>query len=139
MGTIAEEHQAYETPPRNGGTIAITLDSTSRSYDTIALAMGGPDAPQATGRRKEVFVTVSAEGTDAFISFSQTGQTIDDTAKVAAGGTLAYATTYCAKIVKDGTPRRFRLDRVLDRFMNLKAVSAGSGVVRIYVSSPESP
>lgn len=140
MTANAVEYFSDVTPPSDDGIVALGIDSTARSYDITGLALGSPLPPEAALRkRREVFITISAEGTDAFLSFSTVARTIDDTAKIAAGATLALTNTHCAKIVKDGPPHRFRLDRSLHKFLNVKAVSAATGTIRIWVSSPETP
>lgn len=136
MGSLIEDHAAHVLPPRAGQTLVIATDSTARSYDISGLLMG--DIAPGEKRRHEVFVCVVAETQDAYINFSTVAKTVSDTAASAAGTSPpAYADGHSLRVPSGGImPFRFRLDRQLDKFLNVKTAATG-GLLRIWVSSPE--
>ena len=134
MGTsnTVEQHSNVLFP-ENGQTLAITLDNTARSYDLTSLDLGGGVPEGDLDRRLEVFLCVQSDGADAFLSFSKTAKTINETTTVAAGGTLAFADGMAAKVVNNLAPIRFRIDRSRAKFLNVKGSAAGT--LRLWVAS----
>lgn len=131
--SVASEQQQNIQPPRAGQTLAIVLDNTARSYDLTSLDTGGVIPEADTDRRIEVFVTIQAETAGAYLSFSNVARTVNEASAVAAGGTLAYDNTACAKLELGAAAVRYRLNRSLDKFLNVKGT--GAGVLRLWVSS----
>jgi hypothetical protein len=131
--TIAQEQAADTSPPRKGAVLALTIDSTARAYDLTALDLGG--FAFSVGRRNEVFLTLFADGGDVYYYFaSDNTATVDDTAVVAAGGTLAYANGYAMKL-PSGAAHSVRINRATDKYLQVKT-SAGSATLRLFASSP---
>jgi hypothetical protein len=134
MGTVVEEQLANVQPPRRGECFALTVDSTARPYDITALAFGGITPEAAHARRLETFVTLRAVTNDVWFYFSKTtASDLDNTAAIAAGGALAYATPH-AFVIPAGTETRVRLDRSTDLFLIVKAAST-SGILLFRASS----
>lgn len=132
MGNMAIEQYSDVSPPRAGQTLALTLDATARSYDISTLAMGGftPDAD--VKRKSEVYLYMQTESAGAYFTFSIVAKTIDNSVAVAAGSALAYADTHCALIASGGIIR-LRINRSLDKFLNVKGT--GAGTLRLWISS----
>ena len=136
MSTTAVEEQAANLfPPRKSQIIALAVDSTARAYDLWTLTFDGKTP--GSGGRQEVFVQFTAEGTDVFFCFDS-GNTADlsDATTISAGGALAYAVAYGAKLVKDGLYPPVRLDVTKDRYLHVKAASGTSGTLRFWTCSP---
>lgn len=136
MGTTAEKQAAECQPPRRGAVWAVTVDSTARAYelDTIAL---GAFTPEAAGTRSNhVVLYLQAETNDVYFYFdSATGNSLDDTAKqTATAAALAFANTYGAVLKAGNPPLKVRIDRALDKFIQVKAAST-SGVLRMWAGS----
>ncbi|HEY6921282.1 MAG TPA: hypothetical protein VI390_06740 [Methyloceanibacter sp.] len=124
------------TPPRRGSIVALTVDSTARPYDITALAFGSTYRPGIKG--DYVYLTLTAETNAVYYQFnSATANDLDDTAKVSAGGTLAFATTHAA-LLPAGQTIRLRIQRDVDKWIIVKAAST-SGVLRMHASSPPNP
>lgn len=136
MGTIAEDQWAQSMPPRRGLVVALAVDSTARPYNLSTLAIGSPNAPQGSGKRREVVgLWMQAETNDVYFHFdSATSSGLADTAKIAAGGTMAYADTYGAVLKAGNPPILFRIDRAIDVFLIVKAAST-AGVLRMWAAS----
>lgn len=134
MSTYHVEQAANFVPPRRGAVLALAVDATARPYDMGSLAIGGftPDAGFA--RKSEVIITLQARGARVFFQTSSaTASDLDDTAAVAAGGTLAFANTYGAWI-EDGQALSLTFNRKLDRFLIVKTAS-GTATLSIWGSS----
>jgi len=135
MGSIAEAQDANITPPRRGAVLAIDVDSTARAYNISALALGGYTPEADLDRRNEVFLYLQAETSDVFFYFhSATASDLDDTAKITAGGAVAFANTYGAVLEAGNPPLKLRIDRSLDKFLIVKAAVA-SGILRVWAAS----
>ena len=143
MGSVAEVSYAEIAPPRRGEVIALAVDSTARAYDLKAVALGGttPDG-DLTGQH-HVVLWMQAETNDVFFYFAggspDTVATtdvddVDDTAKIAAGGAIAFANTYSAVLKAGNAPIRVRIDRRIDRFVVVKAASS-AGILRFWAGS----
>lgn len=141
---MGAEHQYAEiAPPRRGAVLAIEVDSTARAYDMVSLALGGFTPQKAQREQSHVVLWMQAETNDVYFYFAE-GEVgtvattdvddIDNTAKVAAGGSLAFANTYAAVIKAGNAPIRVRIDRGVDRFLVLKAAST-SGLLRVWAGS----
>jgi hypothetical protein len=123
------------TPPRNTKIIALTVDSTARSYDLTAISL--PDAYKL-GQRNDVYLTLQADGAKIYLAFhSATASTLSDTAAVAAGAALAYSATY-AGYIPDGAAVEVRISRDVDKFLQVKCASGSSAILRFWASSPPS-
>jgi len=122
------------TPPRRGDTLALAVDATARAYDMGSLSIGGYTPDAGLSRKCEVIVTLQARGARVFFHTSSTNAaSLDDTAAVAAGGTLAYANTYGAWI-EDGGQVSLTFDRRKDRYLVVKTAS-GTATLGIWGSS----
>jgi len=129
---IAQGQAANRMAPRVGKILAITLDTTSRRYDLGALSLGG----QAIVAKGELFVSLISTVAFYVATNSSDAGTVDETAALAAGGTVSAFTTNGAWLVPANTEVRLRLDRVQDRYLVVKG--SGAGIVRIYASSDTS-
>lgn len=135
MSSNAEEQSANVQPPRRGATLALTVDSTARAYSLTSLALGGFTPDPGNKRRAEVYLTLFADGGDVYYHLADTNTVnLDDTAVIAAGGTLAFANTYAFKL-PSGAAHSFRIDRSQDTYLHVKT-SAGSATLRFFASSP---
>lgn len=130
-------------PPRRGEVIALTVDSTCRAYDLLSVALAGFAPQNAQREQSSVVLWMQAETANVYFYFAsgEAGSVvttdvddIDDTAKVAAGGSIAFANTYGAVIVAGNGPIPVRIDRGQDRFLVVKAAST-SGVLRFWATS----
>lgn len=139
MGTTAEVQAAAILPPRRGAVWAVTVDSTARAYDLSALALGGSAAPEAAGTRsKHIVLFLQAETNDVYFYFdSATGNSLaDGTTQAATAAAVAMATAHAAILEAGNPPLRVRIDRSVDKFIQLKAAST-SGVLRMWAASEE--
>lgn len=130
-------------PPRRGEVIALTVDSTARAYDMLSLALAGFTPSNSQREQSSVVLWMQAETADVYFYFAsgEAGAVattdvddIDNTAAVAAGGSLAFANTYAAVIVAGNGPIPIRIDRSTDRFLVVKAAST-SGTLRFWATS----
>ncbi len=135
MASVAEEQAATLQPPRRGAVWTLTVDSTARAYDISRLTLGTFVPSAANKTRANVVLMLQAETADVYFYFdSATGNSLSDTAKQAATpADAAFADTYCA-ILKAGSSEVFRIDRTLDKFIQVKAAST-SGVLRMWAYS----
>lgn len=130
MATIGEQLAARVLPPRRGAVLALTVDSTARSYALGSLAFGG-HTPAASPRRNEVYLTLQADGGAIYFYFhSSTDADLNEATVIAAGGTLAFNAAYCA-VIEDGQTAQVCIDRALDKYLVVK----GTGTLRLYASS----
>lgn len=139
MGSTAEEQVAACLPPRRGAVWAVTVDSTARAYSLGALALGGSPAPEAAGTRpKHVILYLQAETNDVYFYFdSATGTSLaDGTTQAAGAAAVTLADAHCAILEAGGPPMLVRIDRSLDKFIQVKAAST-SGVLRMWAASEE--
>lgn len=132
MTHIAEHQAANILPPRRGAVLAIAVDTTARAYDITTIDLG--DVYKAA-HGDEVYLTLQADGAKVYYHFKETtgGTGLDNTAAVAAGGTIAFADTYGA-FVGDGERVQERITRNLDKFLVVKTAS-GTATLRIWASS----
>jgi len=130
-------------PPRRGEVIALTVDSTARAYDLLQVALAGFTPQNAQREQSSVVLWMQAETNNVYFYFAsgEAGavattdvNNIDNTATVAAGGSLAFANTYAGVIVAGALPLQIRIDRSVDRFLVVKAAST-SGVLRFWAAS----
>jgi hypothetical protein len=139
MASVAEEQIASLTPPRRGAVWAVSVDSTARAYDlsTSILGAGATVAPEAAGKRRQyVVLYLQADTNDVYFYFdTATGTSLSDTAKQAASAaSLAFSDTYCAVLKAGSPPIQIRIDRSIDKFIQVKAVST-AGVLRMWACS----
>lgn len=121
-------------PPRKSHIIALAVDATARAYDLSSLEMGGKNFNAGASLRDAIYLTLEAETADIYYYFdTATSSTLDDTAKVSAGGSLAYATTYAMRIPQNDT-RDVRIERSTDKFLVVKTAT-GTATLRFYASS----
>jgi hypothetical protein len=129
MGIAAEHQFANVTPPRRGEVLALATDTTVRAYDLRSLTLAG-FAPKESHAREHVYVSITALSGDLYFYFSSTNSTdLDNTAKLAAGSTLAYANTYC-DVLKEGNTVQFRINRQKDKYLVVKGSTTGTVIVR---------
>lgn len=125
MSTTVLEQYADSLPPRKGACIALTIDTTARAYSLASLAFGGHTPNGANDAPVCVNLQLHAETADVFIHFASNNTvTLDKTAAVAAGGTLAFANTYGQRIPAGSTvPVRIR--RHVDTYIHVQGSAAG--------------
>lgn len=136
MGSLAEVQAASILPPRRGAVWAVAVDSTARAYDMTALSLAGA-TPEAAGTRPtHVYLYLQAETNDVYFYFdSATGSALADATKqAAAAGAVAMADAHGAVLKAGNPPLRVRIDRSLDKFIQVKAAST-AGVLRMWASS----
>ncbi len=139
MGSTAEQQASNVLPPRRGKVWAVTVDSTARAYDLSALGLANEAAPEAANtRRRHVFLALQAETNDVYFYFdSATGSSLSDsTTQAATAAAVTMATAHCAVLEAGASPMYVRIDRTLDKFIQVKAAST-SGVLRMWASSDE--
>ncbi len=137
MGNRAQEQDSSLLPPRRGAVWAVTVDSTARAYDLNAVAFGGSPAPEAAATRPQhVDLWMQAETNDVYFYFdSATGSSLaNGTLQAATAAALAFADAYCAVLKAGGPPFKVRIERSLDRYLQVKAAST-SGVLRMWAAS----
>lgn len=136
MASVAEEQAAHITPPRRGAVWAVAVDSTARAYDLSATPLGGY-TPEASGeRRQHVDVYLQAETNDVYFYFdTATGSSLSNTAsQTATAAALAFADTYCGFLKAGLAPIKVRIDRSIDKFIQVKATST-AGILRMWACS----
>jgi hypothetical protein len=118
-------------PARRGKIIALTVDTTARSYDLTALALS---KPFVSTQDDTVYITMVCDSADVYYAFhSATASDLSDTSAVAAGAALAYNNAYAARLVKD-TTLDTRINRRVDKFLQVKTAS-GTAILRFWASS----
>lgn len=118
-------------PPRKGACAAIVLDATSRSYDLSLVDLGA-----AYSRGGELYIRLFSETATTYFFMSPANSgTVDETAAVAAAGTMAFTANACS-IIPAGTEREIRINRTTDRYLFVKG--SGAGYLRISASSQPS-
>ena len=135
MASVAEEQASSLSPPRRGSVWAVTVDSTARAYDLSKIAIGGYTPEASGGRRQTVVLYLQAETNDVYFYFdSATGSSLaNGTTQAAAAADVAMAAAHCA-VLKAGSVEVFRIDRTIDKFIQVKAAST-SGVLRMWAYS----
>lgn len=143
---MGAEKQIYECmPPRRGAVLALTVDSTARAYDMLTLDLAGYTPRNAQREQSHVVLFMQAETNDVYFYFAsgEAGvvattdvNNVDNTAAIAAGGSLAYANGYAAVLKAGNMPIQIRIDRGLDRFLVVKAAST-SGTLRMWAASSQ--
>ncbi len=139
MGSTAEQQASNVLPPRRGKVWAVTVDSTARAYDLSALALADSPAPEkANTKRRYVFLALQAETNDVYFYFdSATGSALaDGTTQAAGAAAVTMANAHCAILEAGASPMYVRIDRTIDKFIQVKAAST-SGVLRMWASSSE--
>ncbi len=129
--------QAYDfVPPRRGTVWCVAVDATARAYDLSTLALGAFTPAASSQRRNHVVLALQAELNDVFFYFdTATGSSLSDTAKQAAtAAAVAFADTYCIILKAGNPPIQLRIDRSLDKFIQVKTASTG-GNLRMWVVS----
>lgn len=125
-------------PPRRGAVVALTVDSTARSYSIAGLALGAHTPEAANGQAKEVVLWMQAETNDVFFHFRSDSASADlsDTAKLAADGAAmtAFTATHGALLKAGLAPVQFTINRAIDKYLVVKAAST-SGVLRFWAGS----
>lgn len=136
MGSNAEDQYAACTPPRRGAVWAVTVDSTARAYNISATALGGYTPEASQKRRNEVVIYLQAETNDVYFYFdSATGSSLaNGTTQAATAAELAFADAHCAVLKTGDPPLKVRINRALDKFIQVKAAST-SGVLRMWAGS----
>jgi hypothetical protein len=137
MGSTAEQQAASVLPPRRGAVWAVTVDSTARAYDMTALSLAGEAPEAAASRAQHVMLYLQAETNDVYFYFdSATGNSLSDTTKQSASAAaVAMAAEHCAVLKAGNPPLRVRINRSVDKFIQVKAAST-SGVLRMWAASP---
>jgi len=138
MASIAEQQVAVLRAPRRGAVVCLEVDSTARPYDLSTLNIGGNAAPEAgLSQRKEVCIWMQAQTHDVFFYFhTATANDLSDTAKISAGGAMAFDNAYGATLKVGNPPILVRIDRKLDRWLVVKAAST-AGLLRVWAASDE--
>lgn len=128
-------------PPRRGAVFALTVDSTVRAYDMLALDIGGFTPSNAQRDPKNVIVYMQAETNGVYFYFqaAAAGAVVvpdlsDTSTQAATSAPVAYANTYAALLPPGLAPIKFRLNRAIDRFLIVKAAST-SGTLRMWAGS----
>lgn len=136
MGTYGEKAAAECLPPRRGQVWAVTVDSTARAYDLSKIALGGYTPEAANTRRSNVVLYLQAETNDVYFYFdSATGNSLNDaTTQAATPADVTMANAHGAVLEAGAPPLKVRIDRTLDKFIQLKAAST-SGVLRMWAGS----
>ncbi len=139
MSSVAEEQASSLTPPRRGAVWAVAVDSTARAYDISAAILGAGEtvAPEAASkRRRQVVLYLQAETNDVYFYFdTATGSSLADSTKQSAtAAALAFNDAHCAILKAGNNPIQVRIDRSIDKFIQLKAVST-AGVLRMWACS----
>ena len=135
--TSAAQDQAVDIlPPRTGLVCAVSVDATSRPYDMSTLDWYG-SSPTNNRPNQEYMLSLYADGGDVHVAFGSATLTVDDTAKVSAGGTLAF-TANATYVIPSSQERTFRIRRITDAWIAMKTAS-GTAVLRFYVSSNRVP
>ena len=137
MGNRAQEQDSSLLPPRRGAVWAVAVDSTARAYDLTAVAFGGSPAPEAAGTRPQhVDLWLQAETNDVYFYFdSATGTSLaNTTTQTATAAALAFADAHCAVLKAGNPPMKVRIDRSLDKFIQVKAATT-AGVLRLWACS----
>ncbi len=136
MGSTAEQQVANTLPPRRGAVWAVTVDSTARSYDLRALALAGVTPENAGTRPQHVCLYLQADTNDVFFYFdSASGNSLSDTtAQAATAAAVTMADAHAAVLKAGNPPMRVRIDRSLDKYIQVKAAST-SGVLRMWACS----
>jgi hypothetical protein len=138
----AEKQFAECQPPRRGAVIALTIDTTARAYDMLALDLSGFTPKNAQKEQSHVVLWMQAETDDVYFYFASgeagavaTGDVddVDTTAALAAGASLAYANTYAARLVANNGPLPIRIDRSVDRFLVVRGDAAA--ILRFWAAS----
>lgn len=134
MDDLVVSQNANEVPPRKSAVIALGVDTTARAYDITGLALGGYTPPGSNTAPKWTSVYLQADGGAVYVVFDSTNTvTLDDTAKIAAGGTMAFANTYGA-LIPSGASVKVRINRKDDKYLHIKTAS-GTAVLRMWASS----
>lgn len=132
MGNRAEDQAFNVVPPRRGAVLALSVDTTARAYDLTGLSFGA--AYNANDAVDSIYLTLQAQSGDVFFYFgTATSSDMDNTAVIAAGGTLAFANTYCAWLPQNASVD-LRIVKTQDKFLVVKT-STGTATLRFYASS----
>jgi hypothetical protein len=127
------EQWSDSRPPRKGEVAAITLDTTARSYALAGLTIAGHKPDAANTKTMFVYLQLHAETADCFFVLSSSNTvTLDKTAAVAAGGTLAFTNTHGARIPA-GSTIGVRINRAIDTYLHVQGSAAG--ILRISATS----
>lgn len=139
MASVAEEQVASLTPPRRGQVWAVAVDSTARAYDLSKIALGsGAVAPEAGGAKRRAYVVMylQAETNDVYFYFdSATGSSLANaTTQAATAADVLMDAAHCAVLKAGNPPIRVRIDRTIDKFIQVKAATT-AGVLRMWACS----
>lgn len=136
MASVAEEQIASLTPPRRLAVWAVAVDSTARAYDLSKITIGGY-TPEASGKKRaNVVLYLQAETNDVYFYFdSATGSALANaTTQSAAAADVLMDTAHCAVLKAGNPPIQVRIDRTIDKFIQVKAAST-AGVLRMWACS----
>lgn len=126
MDSIVVEQGANEIAPFKGDIIALSVDSTGRAYSLAGLSLGGFTPDGSNVRPSHVFLYLQAQTSDVFVQFAGDNTvTLDNTAVIAVGGTLAFGNTYCV-YVPAGATVKCRISRKRATYLHVKTASAGA-------------
>lgn len=136
--SVAQNQAANVAPPRRGAVLALGVDTTARAYDLQPLNLGGYTPNGANIRAEYAYLTLQAEGGDVYFYFANGAAAVDvddvdPAAIIAAGGALAYANTYAARLVSDSS-LDVRILRSQDKFLVVRATT-GTPTLRFWASS----
>ncbi len=136
MGSTAEMQFADIAPPRRGAVWAVAVDSSARAYDMTALPLAGVTPEAAASRPQHVFLYLQAETNDVYFYFdSVTGSALaDTTTQSASAAAVTMAAAHAAVLKAGNPPLRVRINRNVDKFIQVKAAST-AGVLRMWASS----
>lgn len=128
------QQDANHLPPVLGHVASVEVDATWRAYAIGDLAFGGrPTRAQDQGMPGDSYFDVVSTVACFIVFAAATGVTPSETARTAAGGTLALNATAAVPLAA-GERVRWRLNRVAHRYVYLYA--AAGGTVRFHQSSP---
>lgn len=130
--SIAVKQDSQVTPPVVGKILAITLDATSRRYDLGGVDFGG--TPVAEGGM--LFLCLKTD-VKCYVAFnSSDAGTVDETAALAAGGSVSAFTSNGAWEIEAGVEFPVYVNRLSHRYLVVKGSAAGT--LRIRAGSPSS-
>lgn len=130
--SIAVKQDSQLTPPVVGSILVITLDATSRRYDLGGADIGG----YAVADGGNLFVVLKTD-VKCYLAFnSSNAGTMDETAALAAGGTVSGFTSDGAWELEAGVEYPVYLNRSQHRYLVVKGSAAGK--LRIRAASPSS-
>lgn len=133
----AQSQEANIQAPRRGQVVALGVDNTPRFYDLSLLAFNGQ--AWRGNVAESLFLTLQNDSATVAIYyyFSSTGVSdIDPAVFIAAGGAMAFNTSYSA-VLGVASSASMRILRPTDRYLCVRAASAA--ILRFFASSDSTP